>query len=178
MNDDEPTDNLEAARMLEGRSVTSIDLSERWSSLTLKLDDGSVMYVDALKTAELEIAYLSPTEVFEIDRTVMEEEIADQVIERLRSEGHLPALFDDRLVWIELPHAAEGDLGAAWLTHETRIDLAGGTLRAYRVSDGSRHVDRRDLDAVFGAVATDEAIGKEITNALTLRERADAEAGE
>lgn len=173
MSEDQRTDNLEAAKRLEGRSIKSIDLDERWASLTLKLDDGSTVYVDALRTAELEVAYLSPDEVFEIDCSVREEEIVDEEIERLRSEGHLPALFDDRLEWIPLPSVSGLDASATWLTHEARIALESGVLRAYRASDGTRLFDQRDVSEIFGGTGFDideERIGKAIIRALTTRE--------
>lgn len=173
MSEDQRTDNLEAAKQLEGRSIRSVDLDERWASLTLKLDDGSTVYVDALRTAELEIAYLSPDEVFEIDCSVREEETVDEEIERLRKEGHIPALFDDRLEWIELPPVSGHGADATWLTHETRIGLERGILRAYRVSDGSRLFDQRDVTEIFGAAGSDlddERIGKAIIRALTKRD--------
>lgn len=173
MSEDQRTDNLEAAKKLEGRSIKSIDLDERWASLTLKLDDGSTVYVDALRTAELEVAYLSPDEVFAIDCSVKEEEIVDEEIERLRSEGHLPALFDDRLMWSELPPVSGLGTGATWLTHEARIGLDSGVLRAYRVSDGTRLFDQRDVSEIFGGAGfdiDDERIGKAIIRALTTRE--------
>jgi hypothetical protein len=174
MGEDQRTDNLEAAKKLEGRSIKSIDLDERWASLTLKLDDGATVYVDALRTAELEVAYLSPDEVFEINNSVREEEIVDEEIERLRSEGHLPALFDDRLEWVELPPVSGLGGGHTWLTHEARIGLEGGVLRAYRVSDGTRLFDQRDVSELFDLAGIDhdeERIGKAIIKALTKREK-------
>jgi hypothetical protein len=169
--DDEPADSWEAAKMLEGRSVESADLDERWANLTLKLDDGSLVYVDGLRTGDLEIAYLSPHEVFEIDRHVMEEQIVDETIKRLRREGHLPALFDDRLKWTELAAVAGREPSGVWLTHETAIGLESGVLRAYCLSDGRRLVDQGDVCEIFGVVGAsdidDERIGKAITRALS-----------
>lgn len=174
MFDDERAENLEAAKKLEGRSIESVDLDKRWTSLTLRLDDGSLVYVDALRTVNLEIAYLSPDEVFEIDRRIMDEQIVDETIKRLRREGHLPALFDDRLEWVELPPVRDRDPSAAWLTHETEIGLDSGVLRAYRVSDGRRLVDQGDVCKIFGVVGgaemDEERIGDAITMALSRDE--------
>lgn len=174
MFEDERADNLEAAKKLEGRSIESVDLDKRWASLTLRLDDGSLVYVDALRTVNLEIAYLSPDEVFEIDRHIMGEQIVEETIKGLRREGHLPALFDDRIEWVELPSVPGREPGAAWLTHEAEVELESGVLHAYRVSDGRRLVDQGDIRAIFGVCGSgvdDEKIGQAITMALSARER-------
>lgn len=178
MGEDERTENVEAAKMLEGRSIEGVDLDERWASLWLALDDGSTVRVDALVTGKLEIGYLSPGEAFEIDRMVMEEQIVDETIERLRTEGHLPALFDDRLEWVALPAVVDRDPDVAWLTHAARIEFENGVLRAYRVSDGRRHFDQGDVRQIFGAAGgseiDEERIGEAVTRALTERERSGA----
>lgn len=174
MFEDERADNLEAAKKLEGRSIESVDLDKRWASLTLKLDDGSLVYVDALRTVNLEIAYLSPDEVFEIDRHIMGEQIVEETIKRLRREGHLPALFDDRLEWVELPPVSGREPSAPWLTHEAEIGLESGVLHAYCVSDGRRLVDQGDVSEIFGvrggSEVDDERIGSAITMALSNQE--------
>lgn len=78
--------NLEAAEKLVGRTIRSLDLSNQDNALTLELDEGREIHVDALMTARLEIGYVSPNEAFEMDRSMMEEEIVDQALtERERS---------------------------------------------------------------------------------------------
>lgn len=167
--------NLEAAENLVGRTIESIELSNRNEGLSLELDDGSRIQVDALLTGKLEIVYLSPQRVFEIDRTIMEEAYVDLVYKRLREEGQIPQLHDDRLPWTELPPISGSEPGAPTITHAAQVELEGGILPIYRTDDGRRHVDASDIKRVFAvdnaSEVSDEVIGRAITTALSELER-------
>lgn len=167
--------NLEAAEKLVSRTVKSVDVSNRNDSVMLELDDGSRICVDALITAKLEIGYISPQEVFEIDRSIMEEEVFYHARKQLRDEGQVPEFHDDRHIWTELPPISGRDSTAPWATHAARVELEGGVLRIYRTSDGRRKADPSDVKRVFGVAdasdISDEEIGSAVIWALTERER-------
>jgi hypothetical protein len=169
--------NLEAAEKLVSRTVKSVDVSNGNEALTLELDDGSRIYVDALLTAKLEIGYVSPQKAFEIDRSIMEEDIVDQAYKQLRDEGQIPQLYDDRHVWTQLPPVSGQDPASPWVTHAARVELGGGVLPIYRTNDGRRHVDPSDVKRVFdvedAADVSNEEIGRAIRRVLTDRERSE-----
>jgi hypothetical protein len=69
--------NEESVARMVGRTIVEAEVStgryERAMGVSLKLDDGSRIYIDGLRPVGVEVGYVSPEEAFEIDRTAMEE---------------------------------------------------------------------------------------------------------
>ena len=77
--------NEENASRLVGRSVVKVRVQRDGDSgepdgLWIDLDDGSRVILNGLRRGLVEIDWQSPDEVFDFDREVMEEEIADDYL--------------------------------------------------------------------------------------------------